>query len=67
MYVSVLLKSLLVGLNLLQSKLSGATAPSMIANLKQERRVQNLFSKDDDSTKATDEFGLVTKDNYFRD
>lgn len=39
-----------------------------IANLKQEHRIQNLFSEDNDaSTKATDEFGLVAKDNYFRD
>lgn len=39
-----------------------------ITNLKQERRIQNLFSGDDAvSTMTTDELGLVEKDDYFRD
>jgi len=40
-----------------------------LANLKQERRIQNLFSEDDDvvSNKARDELGLVARDDYFSD
>tara|TARA_R110000796_G_scaffold252646_1_gene390334 strand:- start:35060 stop:35437 length:378 start_codon:yes stop_codon:yes gene_type:complete len=39
-----------------------------VANLKQERRIQNLFSDDDAvSTMTTDELGLVAKDDDFRD
>jgi|TARA_R110000850_G_C9890672_1_gene458825 hypothetical protein len=40
-----------------------------IAQLKQERRIQNIFSNDDDavSSKAEDELGLIAKDDYFRD
>lgn len=39
-----------------------------VAYLKQERHMQNLFSDDDDavSAMATDELGLVGKDEYFR-
>lgn len=38
-----------------------------IANLKQERRIQNIFSDDGDavSAKTKDELGLVSKDEYF--
>ncbi|MGP8289639.1 hypothetical protein ACT3OH_05160 [Vreelandella zhanjiangensis] len=39
------------------------------ANLKQERRIQNLFSDDEsvNTQKAQDNFGLVARDDYFRD
>ena len=40
-----------------------------VANLKQERRIQNLFSDNEglSSQSADDSFGLVAKDDYFRD
>lgn len=40
-----------------------------VANLKQERRIQNLFSDDEDvnTQKAEDNFGLVARDDFFRD
>ncbi|WP_141440763.1 hypothetical protein [Vreelandella titanicae] len=40
-----------------------------VSNLKQERRIQNLFSDDEgvSSQSADDGFGLVAKDDYFRD
>ena len=39
-----------------------------LAYLKQERRVQNLFSEDGcaDALNADDRFGLVARDDYFR-
>tara|TARA_R110000751_G_scaffold151237_2_gene256228 strand:+ start:2563 stop:2892 length:330 start_codon:yes stop_codon:yes gene_type:complete len=39
-----------------------------VAYLKQERRIQNLFSDDEDavSSKTTDVMGLIGKDEYFR-
>jgi hypothetical protein len=37
-----------------------------IAHFRQERRVQNLFD-DTDQDSATDDFGLVTKDDFFGD
>ncbi|MFZ3280414.1 hypothetical protein [Pseudomonas sp.] len=36
-----------------------------LAHLKQERRIQNLFSED--GRDFTDNFGLVAKDDYFGD
>ena len=38
-----------------------------IANLKEERRIQNLISDDAVSSMPTGELGLVEKDDYFRD
>jgi hypothetical protein len=35
----------------------------VVANLKQERRVQHLFS--DDGGDNVDDFGLIAKDDYF--
>lgn len=38
---------------------------STVAYLKQERRIQNLFS--DEAGEPNDKFGLVATDDYFRD
>jgi hypothetical protein len=40
-----------------------------IANLKQERRTQSMFSDDGraDTALVGEDFGLVTKDDFFRD
>ncbi|WP_254908623.1 hypothetical protein [Halomonas citrativorans] len=40
-----------------------------IANVKQERRIQNFFSEDEyfNTQKTGDNFGLVARDDFFRD